>query len=672
MSITLASQSPIKVAVLDEFRQFFPGTTFAYRSVPTIREQPIDDQISECALDRLRSAKAGETGAGVILALESGIVSTADGYQEVCMLAAESDRGRWLYRSFGIAVAPELFEAYLATGSTATFGHHLSLSYPVASTNWTKSHYFGGVDRADQFRHVLSQWVLDGFTLTISDFPRPGVLFKDISSVTADANLFGLLHRQFKRMIERNTREVDYFAGLESRGYYLAATLAQELGKGMIPIRKSAKLPGDAVTVGYSTEYSQDEIGLIRRPEYRGKRVVIVDDLIATGGSLRAAEQLCQKVGMEVAASAVVYCVESLLPVAMAKFDRRPLVLCGDSTGDVVAVDPAVHVPRFEFAASAPPNARIIACCGSEYLAEAIECISGIKPCPSVVSHFGNGETRVEIGESLRGTDLTVVCVTRNGAVNDDFLSLCMVLDACRRSGAKSVNVVLPYYPYARSDKRDQPRVPIGAAAIASILELYRVDNIISLDLHAGQLQGLIDRGFHNIYIINVMCDYLRTFLDDRHVLIAPDAGSIKRLEAYSKKLGVDYIILHKQRDYSQPGTVTRSIIVGDEAVYRGKVGIVIDDMADTMGTMVAACQVLRKNGLVGMHTVVTHGVLSGPAIDRINGCSFMESVVVTNTLPQTENARRCPKLKVVDCAPLITQVITALAKDESVSALWE
>lgn len=676
-NVTLASRSPYKMAVVDELKRFFPHDKFRYVAVSTSHPQPIDELIAECMGERLRQLQELAPEEDILLVMESGIIQADNGYQEICRLLVDSGAQQKTYQSFAIDISSELFEAYRATGSTGTFGNFLAWTYPVLGQNWTKSHYFGGVDRQDQFRHVLSQWVLDRFTRVIPDFPKPGVLFKDISSVTKSASLFGLMHTEFKKMILRNVSEIDYFAGLESRGYYLAASLAQELGKGMVPIRKSGKLPktDDVLTIKYGTEYSQDEIGLIESDEYRGANVVIVDDLIATGGSLLAAHQLCRAAGMQVVGSAVVYCVAPLLASAMQKFKVPPLVLCDHSATDVVAVDHDVYLPAFKFSRPGPPDARIIACSGSEYLAEAIHCISDIKMCPSVIAHFGNGETRVEIRESIRGTDVTVVCVTRNGAINNDFLSLCMVLDACRRSGANSVNVVLPYYPYSRSDKRDAPRVPIGAAAIAGILESYHVDNIISLDLHAGQLQGLIDRGFHNIYIINVMCDYIRTVLDldsDKHILISPDAGSIKRLEAYSKKLGVEYVILHKQRDYSKPGTVVRSMLIGDKELYRDKVGIVIDDMADTMGTMVAACDVLRDHGLVGMHTVVTHGVLSGPAIDRINGCEFIQSVVVTNTLPQTENARRCPKIKIVDCAPLITRAIEAIAKNESVSALWE
>lgn len=295
--------------------------------------------------------------------------------------------------------------------------------------------------------------------------------------------------------------------------------------------------------------------------------------------------------------------------------------------------------------------------------------------CDMVLDHFGNGETRVELSCNIRNRHVILIAQMRTGFVNDDFMSLVMLIDACRRSAASKITVVMPYYPYSRSDKKDKPRVPIGSAAIASILNGYNVDNVISLDLHAGQTQGLIDRGFHNLYVINLVIRYLKGFKNfnsSNSILISPDIGGVKRIEAYSKKMKIDHVILHKIRDYDKPGTVMKSIIIGDPKQYQGKTGVIIDDMADSMGTMVSATNELRSHGIKNVIIIVTHGIFSGKAIERINDCDFIENVICTDSLPQGDNISKCKKLIVLPCSILIGDALDRIINGGSVSSLFE
>lgn len=315
----------------------------------------------------------------------------------------------------------------------------------------------------------------------------------------------------------------------------------------------------------------------------------------------------------------------------------------------------------------------LIAGLGSQELTESIHKHSNLELCDIQVDHFGNGETMVNIGTNIRNRHVIIICQMRTGLVNDDFMSMCLILDACERSDAGKITLVLPYYPYSRSDKKDHPRVPIGAANVSRILKTYNIDNIISLDLHAAQIQGLFDKGFHNLYIINYVRDIIKErYSELDYVLVSPDAGSIKRIEAYAEKLKKDYIILHKQRDYNNPGTVMKSIIVGDPQQYVGKVGIMIDDIADSCGTVQKAVEELTSHGMKEVIVIVTHGVFSGKGIDVINNCHSIREVIVTNSLPQEQNMFRCNKLYTLDSGRLITQALLAITKGGSVSTLFE
>jgi ribose-phosphate pyrophosphokinase len=260
-------------------------------------------------------------------------------------------------------------------------------------------------------------------------------------------------------------------------------------------------------------------------------------------------------------------------------------------------------------------------------------------------------------------------------------MQLNLILDTCRRSGVEKITVVMPYYPYARSDKKDAPRCAIGSKVVARMLELTHINNLVSVDLHAGQLQGHIDSGFHNLYMIRYICDYIynnylkfypETEWNNHFVLIAPDAGAAKAVKKYSKLLGINNVIMDKERDYSNPGTVLRSRYTGSVEDFKDKTGIIIDDMIDTMGTMCSAASTLVKDGLKDVIVFASHGVLSGPAIKNINESDHIKEVIVTDTLPQQHNVAKSPKINILSSAEIIARTIDGIITGRSISRLFD
>ena len=331
-------------------------------------------------------------------------------------------------------------------------------------------------------------------------------------------------------------------------------------------------------------------------------------------------------------------------------------------------------------------TATLVPCSGAGDLVTSIRQYWYINVCKTVVGKFNNGEINVELGENVRNKHAFVVCPLRTGRINDDCMELFLIIDACNRSDVKEVTVILPYFPYARSDKKDKPHVPISATVITRFLETLGVKNVISLDLHAAQLQGLMSKGFHNLYIKNSMCEALIregyfSATDHAHnatnfVFVAPDAGSIKRTEAYAEAFGINYIILHKQRDYGKPGTVKRSILIANTPdIYRDKTAVIIDDIGDTMGTMIAAIQELVAAGVKDVIIGLSHGVFSTTpdgitAIEKITNCTHIRAVFITNSLTQPTQVTCCPKIYQICIGQLLACTIDGILTGKSVSHL--
>ncbi len=324
---------------------------------------------------------------------------------------------------------------------------------------------------------------------------------------------------------------------------------------------------------------------------------------------------------------------------------------------------------------------RIVSGRSNVPLAESISKELRIPITKTVVESFHNTEIRVEVSENIRGCHVFIV-TSGNGnlpniSTNDYIFETLLFIDACKRSGATTVNVIFASYPYARSDKKDKPRVPIAGALVSRVLEAAGCKTIVSMDLHAGQIQGFTTLPFENLYAIGLHIENIKTNIfgdlspeeiNNKYVLVSLDVGGSRRVKEYAKRLGMKYALMDKQRDYTKPGTVLKSVTVGDVG---GKIAICVDDMLDTCGTMVAGVNDLKSHGALSAIIAVTHGIFSGPAIERINGCDFIDSVYVVDTIDQCNNTTICPKLRVLKSGKIFAETIRCLCDRGSISELF-
>ena len=287
----------------------------------------------------------------------------------------------------------------------------------------------------------------------------------------------------------------------------------------------------------------------------------------------------------------------------------------------------------------------------------------GMTISPTLVCTFSDGESRVEIGDNVRGDDVFVVQPTC-APVNHNILELCLMLDALKRASVGRVTAVIPYYGYARQDRKVVPRVPISAKLIADFISASGVNRILTIDLHAGQIQAFFNIPVDNLFAAEVLLTYLKQF-GDQAVVVSPDAGGTERARAYAKRIGAELAIIDKRRD--TPNTAQAMRVIGD---VKDKVAIVLDDMIDTGGTMMEASKVLSEKGASKVLACATHPVLSGPAIERMDQSYFSE-IVVTDTIPLSEKARASGKFKVISVASLLAKAIHNIHTESSVSVLF-
>ena len=279
------------------------------------------------------------------------------------------------------------------------------------------------------------------------------------------------------------------------------------------------------------------------------------------------------------------------------------------------------------------------------------------------ISRFSDGEVFVQVNENVRGTDVFVVQPT-SPPVNDNLMELLVMIDALKRASARRITAVLPYYGYARQDRKVQPRVPITAKLVADLLTAAGVDRVLALDLHAGQIQGFFNIPVDHLFAAPVIIDYLgKKDLRDP-VIVSPDAGGVERARAIAKRLKAGLAIIDKRRE--GPNQAVAMHLIGD---VHGQDAVVIDDMIDTAGTLVQAVEALAREGARRILACGVHAVLSGPAIDRIKA-SPLEEVVVTNSIAVTE-AKRTGRLTVLTVAPLLGEAIRRIHDEESVSTLF-
>ncbi len=281
------------------------------------------------------------------------------------------------------------------------------------------------------------------------------------------------------------------------------------------------------------------------------------------------------------------------------------------------------------------------------------------------VGRFSDGEIRVEIHQNVRGRDVFLIQPTCS-PTNDSLMELLIMVDACKRSSAGRITAVIPYFGYARQDRKVEPRAPITAKLVADLLTAAGVDRVLTMDLHAGQIQGFFDIPVDNLYAQPVLFRYLEQALQaEDAVIVSPDAGGVERARSYAKHLDRPIAIIDKRR--SKPNEAAVMHIVGD---VKGKLAVVIDDMIDTAGTLTKGGGAVVDNGAHKVMAVATHPVLSGPAVDRIASSQF-EKVVVTDTIPLSAAAAAEPRIEVVSVAPLFANAIRAIHLNDSISRLF-
>ena len=307
---------------------------------------------------------------------------------------------------------------------------------------------------------------------------------------------------------------------------------------------------------------------------------------------------------------------------------------------------------------------KIFAGNSNKPLAEEICRHLGMELGKSDVRSFSDGEVYVDIQESVRGVEVYVVQSTCT-PTNDNLMELLIMLDAFKRASAVSVTAVIPYYGYARQDRKVAPRTPISAKLVADLITAAGATRVVCVDLHAGQIQGFFNIPVDHIYATPVILDYIKENFTDDIVVVSPDAGGVERARAFAKRLGTNLAIIDKRRP--RPNVSEVMNIIGD---IEGKTAVLLDDMIDTAGTITQAAEALAKKGAKQVYACATHAVLSGPAMERIEKSPIKE-LVVTNTIPQMKGAPSSPKIKRLSVGPLLGEAIKRIHCGESVSSLF-
>ena len=282
-----------------------------------------------------------------------------------------------------------------------------------------------------------------------------------------------------------------------------------------------------------------------------------------------------------------------------------------------------------------------------------------------LVSRFSEGEIRVEIKENIRGKDVFIIQPTCP-PTNDNLMELLILIDAARRASADRITAVVPYYGYARQDRKDQPRVPITAKLVANLIVAAGATRVLTMDLHASQIQGFFDIPVDHLYGINSLCEYFDDKKLKNLVVVSPDVGGIKMARAYAKRLGASLAIVDKRRNSPESTSVMH--ILGN---VKGKNAILVDDICATAGSLIEAVEALKKKGVQDVYAAITHGILSGKAIERIEKCKALKELVITNSIPLSK-AKQIPKIKHVSVASLLAEAIQRIHDEESISCLFD
>jgi ribose-phosphate pyrophosphokinase len=291
------------------------------------------------------------------------------------------------------------------------------------------------------------------------------------------------------------------------------------------------------------------------------------------------------------------------------------------------------------------------------------DCLT-LEPGEVSLKRFADGEIHLQILENVRGVDAFAIQPTCS-PVEQNLFELLLTIDALKRASAGRITAVLPYYGYARQDRKDRPRVPISAKLVASLLERAGADRVLALDLHAAQIQGFFDIPVDHLFASPVMIEHFRAVSAANVTVVSPDAGGVERARAFAKRLNAPLAIIDKRREQANVAEVMN--IIGD---VRGRRCIMVDDLIDTAGTLVNGAEALMAAGAETVWACATHGVLSGSAVQRIAD-SVLEEVVVTNSIPLREDAKNCEKIRVLSVAPLLARAIQSIHEGGSISTLF-
>ena len=305
---------------------------------------------------------------------------------------------------------------------------------------------------------------------------------------------------------------------------------------------------------------------------------------------------------------------------------------------------------------------KILSGSASKYLGESIAREYGTTPGNVIIQHFSDGEFQPSIEETVRGRE--VVIVQSTFPPTDNLFELLLLIDAAKRASAKRIIAVIPYFGFARQDRKDKPRVAIGAKLVANLLTAAGVDRVITMDLHADQIQGFFEVPVDHLYASTIFVPYLQSLDIPELMIAAPDTGGSKRANAYAKILGVDLAICYKQRKVANQ--VDSMTVIGD---VQGKNVVIVDDMCDTAGTLCKAADTMMEGGALSVRAVCTHPVLSGQAYERI-AQSSMKEVIVTDSIPLRED-KNAEKIKVLSVAKLFADVLHNLMENKSISSVF-
>jgi len=310
---------------------------------------------------------------------------------------------------------------------------------------------------------------------------------------------------------------------------------------------------------------------------------------------------------------------------------------------------------------------KILSCNSNKVLAEAISSYIGVNLSDATIKKFADGEIFVKINENIRGEDLYIIQST-SPPVNDNLMELLIAIDAARRASAKRITAVIPYFGYARQDRKDEGRTSISAKLIANLITSAGANRVVTTDLHAGQIQGFFDIPLDNLFSVNELIEDMKKITDKRSELaiVSPDVGGVVRARAFAKRINASLVIIDKRREKAGESEVMN--IIGD---VKDKTCVILDDIADSAGTLCSAAKALKKSGAQEIYSYIVHGVLSGNALERIKGSEIKE-LILTDTIQASESVKKIKNIRHISIAPLMGEAIKRINSDSSVSALFD